>query len=115
MEEKSNIDAVKAYFKTFFCHVKFPHVKMYSWAPSDRNTISHRLFSKIIWPRNQEKEHYFETVVAPAFNRVWNEKTSNVNTALKDQFMRKLWRKRLFRKRLPLFRKLFREPFRIKI
>ena len=113
MEEKSNIDAVKAYFKTFFCHVKFPHVKMYDWSPSDRNTISHRLLRKITWPRNQEKEHYFETVVAPAFNRVWNEKTSNVNTTIKDQFMRKLWRKQPFRNGISPFREPFREPFQI--
>lgn len=88
MHEKSNIDTVKVFFKAFFCHVKFPHDMMYKWAPSDKNTLSHRLFSKITWPRNEDKEYYFETVVAPVFNRVWTEKTANINTALKDQFMR---------------------------
>ena len=97
MHEKSNIDTVKVFFKAFFCHVKFPHDTMYKWAPTDKNTLSHRLYGKITWPRSEDKEYYFESVVAPVFNRVWVEKTSNVNTALKDQFMRENSSLRLFR------------------
>ena len=88
MHEKSNIDTVKVFFKAFFCHVKFPHDMMYKWAPTNKNTLSQRLYGKITWPRSEDKEYYFESVVVPVFNRVWVEKTSNVNTALKDQFMR---------------------------
>ena len=71
-----------------FPYYKFPHAYMFAWAPREPASLCGRIYGSLALPPGSEKS-YWESRAVGMMGKSWSEFTSNINAALKKQFLRK--------------------------